>query len=148
MSGETLKIDANFRNAVGGVADDDPNYILNARIRKASGRILVETEGSSGSIQSVSLYFNEVVATGAGVTVSYGAAVTWVNFINDDDLDDVWIRLGVGAATTASSLAYRLRPGDVLDLDAARLPPNLSQAILTTLPSKLASVRVSAGLTL
>lgn len=145
LGGEVLGMDANFRNAMGGIAAEDKNHIVNARFRKATGHLLVE---SSNALQSQSLFFKEVTAVEAGATVSYGASVAWVNFINDDNQDDAWIRLGSLVATTDSSLAYRLHPGDVLDLDGPRLPVNLTEAVLTTLPGKMVVVRVSAGLTL
>src|SRR3970040_1552890 len=139
---ETFAIYKNFRNAAGGVDPDDIEQLVNIRVRKSDGRLLVETDfGRVASIEP-----HEVTAVDTGTAVTFGSSIVWFNMINDDSADNIYLRLGSVVASTNTVLAFKVKPGEGLDISVQRLVSNTSELVLTTLPGKTAVARLGIGL--
>lgn len=143
--GETLVQDGNYRHGLGGQSTTDESKIVNVQVRGDTKRLLVETVSEANAVVA-DLTWNEVVVISSGLSLSFISPLRWISFINDDDLDDVYVRLGSFVATTNSTLAWKLKPGESFHFNQEMIPANTTGLILTTLPTKMAIVRVGVGL--
>lgn len=141
---EELARDRNYTPVSGGVSISDDARVINLRMRDNTGRLLVETEADDGVAASITP--NEVTAIETGIALTYGSNLSWFNVINDDFEDDVWVRFGSITASTSSTIAFKVKPGEVLDVGGQRMPSGITEVVLTTNPTKSASCRVGAGL--
>lgn len=89
---------------------------------------------------------NEIVATELGVALTFGSFLTWLDVVNDDDADAVWVTLNGGQPTTDSTKGHKLDPGGALSLGSDRIPGSVNRLMFTTETGKLAKCRIAAGL--
>ena len=146
LHSEVLVQDGNFRTGIGAQSSSDVEKILNCLVRDDTKRLLVETLGDQNHSNPLTLYWNEVTVTGAGITISFAGAIRWLSLTNDDNVDDVFMRVGSLTPSTSITTSWRLKAGEAFDIPAERIPVGTSTLALICAPTKVAIVRIGAGL--
>ena len=93
----------------------------------------------------VSLTSREISVTDVGVGLTIANQFVFIEVINDDDKDDLFVVVGSTIMSTDPNIATRLRPKETLELFRNQIPDNTKALAFQTIPTKVALARIFYG---